>query len=238
MGGTSAAAATLTSAHILLIDDDVELCGLTTEYLSAQGFRVDCAHDGPSGLARVYQHAYDMVVLDVMLPRLDGFEVLRQLRRRSTVPVILLTARGGQEDRLAGFDAGADDYLSKPFAAGELLARIRAVLRRAHGGRFAPPAGLRTGAIRLDSATRRAWHGDVELDLTSMEFELLALLMRAAGRVVSRDEIAAVLHQRETSPFERSIDVHVSHLRKKLAPDGDELLRTVRGVGYQLSVQE
>ena len=226
------------SAHVLLVDDDVELCGLITEYLSAQGFRVDCVHDGPSGLARTYQHAYDLVVLDVMLPRLDGFEVLRQLRRRSTVPVILLTARGGQEDRLHGFDAGADDYLSKPFAAGELLARIRAVLRRAHGGRVGRPADLLVGSIRLNPATRRAWNGDVELDLTSMEFDLLELLMGAAGRIVSRDEIAAVLHQRTASPFERSLDVHISHLRKKLAPIGDDLLRTVRGVGYLLARRE
>ena len=223
---------------ILLVDDDVELCALMTEYLSAQGYRVECAHDGPSGLARAYQHVYDIVILDVMLPRLDGFDVLRQLRRRSNVPTILLTARGGQEDRLQGFNAGADDYLLKPFAAGELLARVRAVLRRAQGTRLASPSDLRVGPILLNTAKRRAWNGDIEIELTSMEFDLLELLMGAAGRVVSRDEIAAVLHQREASPFERSLDVHVSHLRKKLFPIGDELLRTVRGVGHLFSVQE
>lgn len=223
---------------ILLVDDDVELCGLMVEYLSAHGYSVECTHDGASALARLYQHAYDIVILDVMLPRLDGFDVLRQLRRRSDVPVILLTARAGQEDRLEGFNVGADDYLLKPFAAGELLARIRAVLRRAHGGRLAPPSDLRVGPILLNAAKRRAWNGDVELELTSMEFDLLELLMNAAGRVVSRDEIATAMHQREASPFERSVDVHVSHLRKKLAPLGDDLLRTVRGVGYLLSVRE
>jgi len=224
--------------EILLVDDDVELCELTTEYLTAHGYKVECAHDGPSALARAYQHAYDIVVLDVMLPRLDGFEVLRQLRRRSTVPIILLTARGGQEDRLQGFEAGADDYLAKPFVAGELLARVRAVLRRVQGGGLLPPSDLSVGPIRLNTAKRRAWNAEAELDLTSMEFDLLELLMSAAGRVVSRDQIAAVLHQREASPFERSVDVHVSHLRKKLSPIGDAVLRTVRGVGYLFSAQE
>jgi two-component system response regulator CpxR len=221
---------------LLIIDDDQELCAMMSEYLSAQGYSVDCAYDGASGLARAYERAYDIIILDVMLPRLDGFEVLRQLRRRSEVPVILLTARAGQEDRLQGFDVGADDYLPKPFAASELLARIRAIVRRAQGARTAP-ADLRVGPILLNPATRRAWNGDAELELTSMEFDLLELLMSAAGRVVSRDEIAAAIHQREASPFERAIDVHVSHLRKKLMPAGDQLLRTVRGVGYQLSAR-
>ena len=223
---------------ILIVDDDAELCGMMTEYLSARGYEIDCSHDGASGLARLYQHAYDIVILDVMLPRLDGFEVLGQLRRRSDVPVILLTARSGHEDRLRGFNVGADDYLVKPFVASELLARIRAVLRRTHGARLAPPSDLRVGPLALDSTTRRAWNGPAEIELTSMEFDLLQLLMSAAGRIVSRDEIAAVLHQREAIPFERAVDVHVSHLRKKLAPIGDQLLRTVRGVGYFLAVQE
>ena len=221
---------------ILIIDDDQELCTMMVEYLSAQGYSVDCAHDGASGLARAYERAYDIIILDVMLPRLDGFDVLRQLRRRSDVPVILLTARASQDDRIQGFDVGADDYLTKPFAASELLARIRAVLRRAQGAK-PPSSDLRVGPIVLNPATRRVWNDSVELELTSMEFDVLELLMRAAGRIVSRDEMAATLHQREASPFERSIDVHISHLRKKLAPHGEQLLRTVRGVGYQLSAQ-
>ena len=210
---------------------------MIAEYLSAQGCSVDAAYDGPSGLARGYERVYDLIVLDVMLPRLNGFDLLRALRRRSDVPVILLTARAGEADRLQGFEVGADDYLPKPFAASELLARIRAVLRRAQGAKLVP-ADLRVGPIVLDPATRRAWNDAVEFELTSMEFDVLELLMRAAGRIVSRDEMAATLHQREALPFERSLDVHISHLRKKLAPKGDQLLRTIRGVGYQLSAQE
>ena len=221
---------------ILIIDDDRELCTMMVEYLSGQGYAADCAHDGASGLARAYERAYDIIILDVMLPRLDGFGVLQTLRRRSDVPVIMLTARAREADRLQGFDVGADDYLTKPFAASELLARIRAVLRRAQGTK-PPSADLRVATIVLNPAIRRAWNREVELELTSMEFDILELLMRAAGRIVSRDEMAASLHQREALPFERSIDVHISHLRKKLAPDGDQLLRTVRGVGYQLSAQ-
>ena len=223
--------------RILIIDDDKELCQMMVEYLSAHAFSVDCTYDGASGLARAYERPYDIIILDVMLPRLDGFEALRAMRRRSDVPVILLTARAGESDRLQGFEAGADDYLPKPFAASELLARIRAVLRRAQGTRQ-PSADLRVGAIALNPANRRAWNGGAELDLTSMEFDILELLMRAAGRTVSRDEMATSLHQREASPFERALDVHISHLRKKLAPDGDHVLRTIRGVGYQLTAQE
>jgi two-component system response regulator CpxR len=226
------------ASTVLIVDDDIELCGMMGEYLSAQGFSVDCADDGASGLARAYARTYDIIILDVMLPRLNGFDVLRQLRRRSDVPVILLTARAGQEDRLHGFEAGADDYLPKPFAAGELMARIRAVLRRTRSATAAAPSELHAGPIRLNLGTRQAWSGDVALNLTAMEFDLLEVLVKAAGRVVSRDEIAAALYQREALPFERALDVHVSHLRKKLAPFGDQLLRSVRGVGYHLSVRE
>jgi two-component system response regulator CpxR len=222
---------------ILLVDDDIELCGLLTEYLLKQGFAADSAHDGAAGLAAVFRGAYDIVILDVMLPRIDGFEVLRQLRARTDVPVILLTARGQEADRLRGFDSGADDYLVKPFVPAELLARIRAVLKRVQAGRPTRDPGLRVGPIALNRLQRRVWVDGVETELTTMEFDLLDVLMSAAGRVVSRDEIAAALHQREASPFERSLDVHVSNLRKKLAPHGESLVRTVRGVGYLLSME-
>jgi two-component system response regulator CpxR len=220
---------------VLFIDDDVGLCALMTEFLSAQGYAVTSAHDGPSGLARALAEPHEIVILDVMLPRLDGFELLRQLRRRSDVPVIMLTARGGSTDRLEGFDAGADDYLMKPFVPGELLARIRAVLRRTQGEQRPAGRDVRVGLICLNNVSRRVWSDRGEIELTSIEFDLLDLLMRAAGRVVSRDEISAAIFQRDASPFDRSIDVHVSHLRRKLAPYGDPLLRTVRGVGYLFS---
>jgi len=166
-----------------------------------------------------------------MLPGLDGFEVLHQLRRQSSVPVIMLTARTEQADRISGLNAGADDYLPKPFGPEELLARIRAVLRRASQSGLESKA-LQAGSLRLDSVTRQAWRGTTRLELTSVEFEILSLLVRSAGRSVSRDEIAGILYHREALPYERAIDVHVSHLRKKLELQGRSMIRTVRGVGY------
>ena len=174
---------------------------------------------------------YELVILDVMLPVLDGFELLKQLRRRSSVPVILLTARTAQNDRIAGLNAGADDYLPKPFGPEELLARIRAVLRRA-GQTTAAPAGAEAGGVRVDAQSRQASIDGETIELTAIEFDILDLLVRSAGRVVSRNELAAVLYQRESTPYERSLDVHISHLRKKLERGNREQIRTVRGVGY------
>jgi two-component system, OmpR family, response regulator CpxR len=224
---------TRTSWHsILLVDDDAELCALMLTFFSQHGFRVESAYDGRRGLARALEGGFDLILLDVMLPGLDGFEVLHQLRRRSAVPVIMLTARTEQADRITGLNTGADDYLPKPFGPEELLARIRAVLRRtSQPGRLRPEA-LEIGGIRLELTTRQVWRGETRVELTSIEFEILDLLMRSAGRAVSRDELSAVLYQREMSPYERSIDVHVSHLRKKLENGGRAVIRTVRGVGY------
>jgi DNA-binding response OmpR family regulator len=217
---------------ILLVDDDVELCALLVEYLAGRGYTVECAHDGIAGLGRALEGRYDLVILDVMLPQIEGFEVLRRLRKRTTVPVIMLTARAAEQDRITGLEAGADDYLLKPFAAGELLARTRAVLRRAQQRMPDRSPVLEAGGIRLNAQTYQAWAGDEPIELTPTEFELLELLMRSAGRVVSRDEIAGVLHQRQATAYERSVDVHMSHLRKKLEGRRDAVIRTVRGVGY------
>jgi len=162
--------------------------------------------------------------------------VLHQLRRQSSVPVIMLTARTEQADRISGLNAGADDYLPKPFGPEELLARIRAVLRRVSQSGLEAKA-LQAGSLRLDSATRQVWRDGTRLELTSVEFEILSLLMRSAGRSVSRDEIAGVLYHREAMPYERAIDVHVSHLRKKLEHQGRSMIRTVRGVGYQFCAE-
>src|SRR5882672_101882 len=203
------------------------------EFFSVHGFGLEAVHDGRSGLARALEGGFDAIILDVMLPVLDGFEVLAQMRRRTSVPVIMLTARIEQADRIAGLDAGADDYLPKPFGPEELLARIRAVLRRA--GRAAKAQVIEAGALRLNSQTREVWRDNEPIDVTSIEFDILELLARSSGRVVSRDELAAALYQRESTPYERSIDVHMSHLRKKLERGDRALIRTVRGVGYMFA---
>jgi two-component system response regulator CpxR len=215
----------------LLIDDDVELCDLMQEFFAPRGIRIEAIHDGRRGLAQAFGGSYDLILLDVMLPGLDGLELLRQVRRRSEVPIIMLTARTAKADRIAGLDAGADDYLPKPFEPEELTARIRAVLRRA--GRFAAQGAdmIEVNGVKLSPGTREVWCDGIPLGLTTIEFDILDLIVRSAGRVVSRHELNAAIHQRPTSPLDRSLDVHVSHLRKKLGPRGG-LIRTVRGVGY------
>jgi two-component system response regulator CpxR len=217
---------------ILLVDDDAELGTLMEEFFAEHGFHLAAEIDPRRGLSKALEGSFDLVLLDVMMPGLDGFEVLHQIRRRSQVPVIMLTARTAQADRVAGLEAGADDYLPKPFGPEELLARMRAVLRRARHSPVDQPGPVEANGIRLNPATREVWHGHTRIDVTSAEFDVLDLLIRSAGRVVSRDQLSAVLYQREATPFERSVDVHVSHLRKKLERRDREVIRTVRGVGY------
>jgi two-component system response regulator CpxR len=217
--------------QVLLVDDDIDLCALMADFFAQHEFAIESVHDGPRGLARALEGSYDLIILDVMLPVLDGFELLKQIRRRSSVPVIMLTARTGQPDRIAGLDAGADDYLPKPFGPEELLARMRAVLRRS--GHTALPAQIaEAGDLRVNSQTREVWLAGQPVELTSIEFDILDFLVRSAGRVVSRNELAAVLYQRESTPYERTLDVHISHLRKKLEPSARVQIRTVRSVGY------
>ncbi len=216
---------------LLLIDDDAELCASVSEFFAQHGLRLDVEHDGRRGVARLLDGQYDLAMMDVMLPALDGFEVLRHVRRRSTVPVIVLTARTDRADRVAGLEAGADDYLPKPFGADELLARIRAVLRRVRPDRSTPLDVLVINGVKLDPGSRDLWIDGDRVDLTSTEYDILEHLMRAAGRVVSRDELMLAVCRREASPFDRSLDVHISHLRKKLERQR-ALIRTVRGVGY------
>lgn len=223
---------------VLLVDDDVELCQMMAEFLGHHDVRVSTVHDGRSGLGAALKTRWDLVILDVMLPVIDGFEVLRQMRRRTTVPVIMLTARAEQRDRVAGLEEGADDYLTKPFAPPELLARIRAVLRRAGlTGAIVPERRVvASGELRLDVDSREVRCGDAVIALSESESAILEALMRASGRTVSRDELAALLYQREATPYERSVDVHVSHLRKKLEPCRHATIRSARGVGYVLPV--
>ena len=216
---------------LLLVDDDAELCVLMKEFFASAGIGVDCACTGSEGLTRALNGSYDLVILDVMLPALDGFSVLEQLRRRKDLPVIMLTARVQQKDRIRGLNAGADDYLPKPFDPDELLARVRAVLRRAEALPHPVTEDITIGSLRLNPTSREVWSGGLAVDLTAMEFDLLHLLIRSAGRVVSRDEITAALFEREATPYDRFLDVHISHLRKKLE-DGPRLIRTIRGTGY------
>lgn len=222
--------------RVLVIDDDVELCSLVSEYLASEGFQVESVYDGKRGLERALSAEYILVVLDVMLPGLNGFEVLRRIRDTSHIPVLLLTARGEDVDRIVGLEIGADDYLPKPFNPRELVARIRAILRRTKGpeGGAPIPGIVHVGDIELDPATRTVRHAGQPVELTSVEFNLLEVLLREAGRVVTREHLAEAVLGRKFSPFDRSIDMHVSKVRKKLgdSDEGPEHIKTVRGVGY------
>ena len=221
---------------ILIIDDDTELCELVTEYLEDEGLDVGSVHDGVAGVERVSADAPDLVILDVMLPGLGGFAVISKIRETSKVPVIMLTARGEEVDRIVGLEMGADDYLPKPFNPRELVARIRAILRRTTGvaGAGDEAAVIRIDDLEMDLGSRRVSCFSGEIDLTGAEFAVLETLVRAAGTVVSRDELSRQALDRRASAFDRSLDVHLSNLRKKLGklPDGGERIKTVRGVGY------
>ncbi len=224
---------------ILLIDDDEEMGKLLTDYLGREGFQVTHSMNGLQGLALAQAGTHRLILLDVMLPDLDGLEILRELRRAATVPIIMITAKGEEVERIVGLEMGADDYLPKPFSPRELVARIKAVLRRAdaapRGGDAASvPDWIHAGRLSLNIAGYRAELAGSELELTTIEFELLRELMIAAGRVLSRDVLLDRVRGRELDLFDRSIDVHISHLRQKLGDDPTEptFIKTVRGVGY------
>ena len=225
--------------EIPLIDDDTELCSMLTEYLMRFGFHVSAVHRGDTGLKTALERHYALILLDVMLPGMDGFEVLRQIRAASPVSVLLLTARGEDVDRIVGLEIGADDYLPKPFNPRELLARMRAILRRSSSPvSKVGPSVLRAGELELDEAARTALQDGNKLDLTAVEFALLEELMRSPGQVVSRERLSETVLERKFHPFDRSLDMHVSRLRRKLGANGagDELVKTIRGAGYQLAI--
>lgn len=218
--------------RVLLVDDDVQLCKLLAERLATEGFTMETVHDGSRGLERALSMEYSLVVLDLMLPGMGGLDVLRRLRKVSPVPVLILTARGEDADRIVGLEMGADDYVPKPFNPRELIARIRAILRRT--GRAEVSAGpLVVGDIRIDPAVREVWLENTPLNLTSAEFTLLEVFMREPGRVLSRDQLTEAVLGRKVGAFDRVIDVHVSNLRRKLgvAQDGQRI-KAVRGSGY------
>jgi DNA-binding response OmpR family regulator len=218
--------------RLLLVDDDVELCEILTEYFSAEGFDVESAHDGVRGLERARSGEHAIMILDLLLPGMRGLDVLRQLRAHSNVPVLILTARGDDVDRILGLELGADDYLPKPFNSRELMARVRAILRRARPS--GDTARVDVGDVTLDPVARQAWRDGRLLSLTMAEFVLLEAFLRHAGQVLSRERIAEQVLGRRLASFDRSIDVHVSNLRKKLgdAVGAREHIRAVRGEGY------
>ncbi|MBL8204509.1 MAG: response regulator [Blastocatellia bacterium] len=221
---------------ILIIDDDAELCELVGEFLTLEGFAIAAVHDGEQGVKRALAEEFALIVLDVMLPSLNGFEVLRRIRAAKRTPIIMLTARGEDVDRIIGLELGADDYLPKPFNPRELVARIRAVLRRMQPEPVAPPTteSLIVDDVALSKSARVVRCKGQVIELTSAEFDLLELLLQSAGKVVTREDIAKLALGKEFSPFDRSIDMHISNLRKKLGDraDGIERIKSVRGLGY------
>lgn len=229
--------------QILIIDDDVALSELLTEYLIPEGFHVESVQDGETGLEKACSGVYDIIILDVMLPVINGFEVLRQVRTKANTPVIMLTARGEEVDRIVGLEIGADDYLPKPFNPRELVARIRAILRRTRREQdhvLTPllPKRLQVGDVEMDMAARLVFRSGEKVDLTAVEFNLLEVLLRNAGELVPREELIQTVLGRSPYPYDRSIDVHVSKLRKKLGHEvsGMERIKTIRSVGYLYTV--
>lgn len=224
--------------HLLVVDDDLELCDLVTRYLRAEGFSVSVVHTGMDGANAAASGAYQLIVLDVMLPDKKGFDVLREIRLRDRTPVLMLTARGDEFDRVLGLELGADDYLAKPFSPRELAARISAILRRSgwqceDSNRLRPPL-LRSGDLVLDLAARTVLKSGEVLRLTSAEFDLLRIFFESPGEVLAREALVERVLDRKFSPFDRSIDLHVSNLRRKLGPyeNGAERIHNIRGVGY------
>jgi DNA-binding response OmpR family regulator len=224
--------------RILVVDDDRKLAGLIRDYLGPLGYDVELRHTGPDGLAEALANPYEAVILDVMMPGMDGFAVLRELRKTSDVPVLMLTALGDEADRIVGLEIGADDYLPKTFSSRELLARLRAVTRRARSSATiaAAPRELAAGPLRVCEDTHTATMADVRLDLTALEFAILTALIKSKGRVKTRERLIEEVSARRFDVFDRSIDVHVSSLRRKLGDDAKSprFIHTVRSIGYTL----
>jgi DNA-binding response OmpR family regulator len=221
--------------RILIIDDDAELCALVARFLNGEGFAVDRAADGSQGIERALSGSYALIMLDVMMPDLSGFDVLRRIRACSRTPVLMLTARGDTHDRVLGLELGADDYLPKPYDPSELAARIRAILRRSESPTgSAASAPLAVDDIELTASTRAVTRDGKPVELTAVEFDLLEALMKVAGTVVRREDLVRTVLGRELSPYDRSIDTHVCNLRRKIGrlKDGTDRIKGIRGTGY------
>jgi len=220
---------------VLLIDDDTELTKLLEEYLSGEQFQVEAAHDGPGGLRKALSNQYAVVVLDVMLPGMSGLEVLKELRQKVSIPVLMLTARGSELDRILGLELGADDYLAKPFNPRELVARLRAILRRTATPTAGPTAQpIHLADVELHPESRSVTCAGKNVNLTGAEFDLLYTFLKSPGKIISREDLTQAALGRPMSPMDRSIDVHVSNLRRKLGSyEGDrERIKAIRGSGY------
>ena len=228
--------------RILIIDDDEDLCELVSEYLTVEGFEVSAVNDGKQGLEKAQTQELGLIILDVMLPGLNGFDVLRELRKTSKTPVLMLTARGDDMERIIGLEIGADDYLPKPFNPRELVARIRAILRRVHSedDEHAQPEKFKIDDLEVSTSGRSARRDGEDLQLTSVEFDLLVALLREAGKIVKKEDLSRTVLERDLSPFDRSLDMHISNLRKKLGrregEGDDERIKTIRSVGYIYTV--
>jgi two-component system response regulator CpxR len=222
--------------RILIIDDDEELCELVLEYLTVEGFQVEAVHDGESGLQKALRDEQDLVILDVMLPKKNGFDILRELRQTSKIPVLMLTARGEDTERIVGLESGADDYLPKPFNPRELAARLRAILRRTEitdETKQIEDDKIQVDDVEVKISARSATKKGEDLSLTSVEFELLTMLLKNAGTVVKKEDLSERVLERRLSPYDRSLDMHISNLRKKLDAHGEEeRIKTIRSAGY------
>ncbi len=220
---------------ILLVDDDVPFCELLSDYLRGEGFVVTCEHDGSAGLAAIKNEEVDVIILDVMMPKMSGLDVLRDMRAFCDTPTLMLTARGEDIDRIVGLEMGADDYVSKPCNPREIVARLRAILRRSAASNVPEkPLDLTIDNVRLCSNERSVSVNTEPVELTSTEFDVLEILMRDAGQVVTKGQVSELALKRKLGPYDRSIDMHVSRLRRKLGNnvDGSERIKTVRGTGY------
>ena len=223
---------------VLLIDDDAALTGMLTEFLRGEGFETAAAFNGTDGAAAALDPTLDAVILDVMMPDISGIETLQRIRSTSSVPVIMLTAKGAEDDRVAGLEVGADDYIAKPYYARELLARLKAVLRRQRPSEAQPPQYFLAGKLRLIPARREVTFDGTPFELTTCEFDLLESLLRSRDTVATKDDLSLSVLGRRREAYDRSIDVHVSNLRKKLYTISDKtiIIETVRAVGYRLKV--
>ncbi len=224
----------MSNPKILVIDDDPKLASLLVEYLEGRGLLVDQASNGQEGLEKRKSGSFDLVILDVMMPGMDGFETLKELRKESQIPVIMLTARTEDFDRIVGLELGADDYINKPFNPRELLARIHAILRRTQHAQSTEDSAIVVGIVRMETTKRKVFVQSQDIELTATEFDILRVLLSNAGRVIARERLMELARGQEFAAFDRSIDVHISNLRKKLGDSSkqSQIIKTIRGVGY------